>query len=63
MWETWVQSLVQEDPLEEGVATHSNIRGQRILAGYSPWGHKESNTPEQLTFSLLSISDFPFIEL
>ena len=43
MWETWVQSLVQEDPLEESVATHSNIRGQRILAGYSPWGHKESN--------------------
>ena len=24
MPETWVQSLGQEDPLEEGVATHSN---------------------------------------
>ena len=22
MWETWVQSLGWEDPLEEGVATH-----------------------------------------
>ena len=63
MWEIWVQSLVQEDPLEDSVATHSNIHGQRILAGYSPWGHKESNTPEQLTFSLLPISDFPLIEL
>ena len=25
MWETWVQSLGGEDPLEEGMATHSNI--------------------------------------
>ena len=36
-----------EDPLEEEMATHSNIlagnsHGQRSLAGYSPWGHKES---------------------
>ena len=41
-----------EDPLEEGVATHSSIflpgesHGQRSLAGYSPWGHKESDTTE-----------------
>ena len=25
MWETWVQSLSWEDPLEEGMATHSSI--------------------------------------
>ena len=25
MWETWVQSLGWEDPLEEGLATHSSI--------------------------------------
>ena len=25
MWETWVQSLSWEDPLEKGTATHSNI--------------------------------------
>ena len=25
MQETWVQSLVQEDPLEKGMATHSSI--------------------------------------
>ena len=30
--ETWVQSLGQEDPLEEGMATHSNILAWRI-----PW--------------------------
>ena len=25
MWETWVQSLGLEDPLEEGMITHSSI--------------------------------------
>ena len=30
--ETWVQSLGPEDPLEEGMATHSNILAWRI-----PW--------------------------
>ena len=29
-----------------------NPHGQRSLAGYSPWGHKESDTTERLTFSL-----------
>ena len=31
MWENWVQSLDQEDPLEKGVATHSSILAWRIL--------------------------------
>ena len=50
--ETWVRSLGWEDPLEEGMATHSSVlawrsaHGQRSLAGYSPWGHKESDTTE-----------------
>ena len=41
-WETWVRSLGWEDPLEEGMATHSeyscleNPHGQRSLVGYSP---------------------------
>ena len=30
--EMWVQSLGQEDPLEEGMATHSSILALRI-----PW--------------------------
>ena len=25
VWETWVQSLGREDPLEKGMATHSSI--------------------------------------
>ena len=30
MWETWVQSLGQEDPLEKGMATHASILAWRI---------------------------------
>ena len=30
MWETWVQPLHWEDPLEKGKATHSSILGWRI---------------------------------
>ena len=32
MWETWVQSLGREDPLEKETATHSSILAWRI-----PW--------------------------
>ena len=49
--ETQVQSLGWEDSLEKGMATHSvfmpgDFHGQRSLAGYSPWGHKELDTTE-----------------
>ena len=37
MWETWVRSLGWEDPLEEGVATHSNILDWRILMDRGAW--------------------------
>ena len=35
MWETWVHFLSWEDPLEEGMATHSSI-----LAWRFPWTEK-----------------------
>ena len=46
-----IQSLGWEDPLEKGMATQSSILAWRIpwkrsLAGYSPWGCKESDTTE-----------------
>ena len=51
--EMWVQSLGWEDPLEEGVATHSSILGWRIpwteepgKGGYSLYGRKELDTTE-----------------
>ena len=52
IWETWVRSLGWEDLLEKEMATHSSIlawkksHGQRSLVGYSPWGHKETDTTE-----------------
>ena len=53
MQETCVLSLSREDPLEEGMTTHSSILAWRIslersLAGYSPWGHTGSETIKQL---------------
>ena len=54
MRKTWVQSLGWEDPLEEGMATHSSILAWRIPMdrgawwANSPWGHKESDKTEQL---------------
>ena len=51
MQEAWVQSLGQEDSLEEGTATHSSIlawesHGQRSLVGYSSQGRRESDTTD-----------------
>ena len=48
--ETQVQPLGREDSLEESLAIYSRVlawtHGQRSLAGYSLWGHKESDTTE-----------------
>ena len=60
MPETQVQSLGWENPLEKGMATHSSIlagefHGQRSLAGYSAWDHKESDTTEWLTRSYICV--------
>ena len=51
MQDSWVQFLGWEDPLEKGMATHASMLawetcGQRSLAGYSPWGHKDLDTFE-----------------
>ena len=54
MWENWVRYLGWDDPLEEGMATHSSILAwkiheQRSLTGCSPQGRKESDTAERLS--------------
>ena len=61
MQETWVLSLGKEDPLEQGMATHSSIPAWRI-----PWteepgelpsmGSQESDMTERLTPSLPGVS-------
>ena len=65
MWETRVQSLDQEDPLEKEIATHSSttpvllpkkFHGWRSLVGYSPWGPKELDTAERLHFALQGLN-------
>ena len=38
MWETRVRSLGREDPLEEGMATHSSILAWRIPWAEQPGG-------------------------
>ena len=51
----WVQSLGQEQPLEEGMATHSSIPAWRIPQTdkpgrlHSPLGRKESVTIKRLS--------------
>ena len=58
MQDTWVQYLGQEDPLEEGMVTHSSILAWRIPwteepgGLYSPWGRKELDMAEQLSLSI-----------
>ena len=37
MWETWVPSLGREEPLEEGMATHSSILAWRIPTDRGAW--------------------------
>ena len=55
VWETRVQSLGWEDPLEKKMAPHSRtlagkFHGLRSLVGYRPWRRKESDTTEGLHF-------------
>ena len=54
-FDPWVRKI----PLEEGmlptpVPLPGEVQAQRSLAGYSPRGHKELDTTEQLTFSTYS---------
>ena len=50
MWETWVLSLGQEDPLEKEMATHSSTLAWKI-----PWA-----TVHGVTKSWTRLSDFTF---
>ena len=69
MQETWVRSLGWESALEKEMETHSSILAWRNpmeeepgrlqsmgLAGYSPWGCKESDMIEVTKHSTLRFS-------
>ena len=65
MWETRVQSLAREDPLEKELATSSRILARRIpwteeLGGLQSTGHKESDTTERLHFHFVHSLALPF---
>ena len=56
--ETWVASLDREDPLEEGMATHSSILAWRISwtekpAGLQSMGSRRAGYTERLTLSFI----------
>ena len=66
MWKTWVWSLGWEDPLKKGTLSTpvfwpGEFRGQRSLAGYSPWNCKELDMTEQLSLHFHSIGWGPTI--
>ena len=42
--ESWVQSLGEEDPLEEGMATHSSILAWRIPWTEEPGGLRSTRS-------------------
>ena len=61
MQETWVRSLGQEDPLGEGMATHSSILAWRIPKDRGPWratvhGVAKSRTERLSTAQHLSLA-------
>ena len=60
MWETWVRSLGQEDPLEKEMAIYSSILAWRIpwteeLGGLQSMGRKGLDTTERLHFHFRSL--------
>ena len=60
MQETWVRSLGWEDPLEEGMATHSSILAWRIPMDRGTWwapvhGVAESDTTERRSLHFASL--------
>ena len=54
MREIWLESLGWEDPLEEGMATHSSILGWRIPMDRGAW---QATTVYRVTKSWTRLSD------
>ena len=55
MWETWVQSLGQEDPLEKEMATHQYSCLENSMDRGAWWA-----TIHEVTKSRTRLSDFTF---
>ena len=65
MWETWVQSLSWEDPLEKGKAPHSSILAWRIpWTVYSMGSQRVGQDWANFTFTFtkwIHHFDYPFV--
>ena len=66
MWETQVKFLGRKDPLEKEMATHSSILDWRVPwteepGGLHSWGHRESDTTEQLIEAQHSLCVYTFV--
>ena len=66
MWETWVQSLGWEDPLEKGKATHSSILAWRIpwtvyFMGSQRVGHKWATLTSLYPFAHIACYEIFFL--
>ena len=67
MQETQVRVLGWEDPWRrkwqpDPVFWPGEFHGQRSVAGYSPWGHRESDTTEQLTYFVSQIREGWYVQ-
>ena len=62
MWETWVRSLGQEDPLEKEMATHSSILAWRIPWTKEPGGLQSTGSQRVGHDWATSFSVFPHFQ-
>ena len=65
--ETSIRPLGREDPLKEGMGTHSSTiarksHGQGSLVGYIPWSCKQSDMTEHICMHIL-LESFSIIYL
>ena len=64
MLETWVRSLAGEDPLEEGMATHSSVLVWRIPMDRGAWwGTVHRITKNQILLNQLSRHTIYFMNI
>ena len=59
MWEIWVQSLAWEDPLKKRTLPTPVFWPGKFHGLFNPWGHKESDTTQRLSWILFYRSPSP----
>ena len=58
MFDSWVRKMLKRrEWVPTLVILPEEFHGQRSLIGYSPWGHKESDTTERLHFLMQNVNN------